>query len=213
VQGVRQDPSVEDYGTSRLEAFSDGVFAIAITLLILEVRVPRDVPLGEGLLEIWPSYLAYVTSFLTIGVIWFNHDAILRLVRRADRTLLSLNTLLLMVVAFIPFPTRLVAEYLREGGADERYAALAYGCTFVLLAIVFNLWWRWISHGRRLIRGDVPQRDVAAINRTFNPGIPSYAIVTALAFLSPLVSVALSLALAMFYGLPPTLYARRRAGV
>jgi uncharacterized membrane protein len=201
---------VEDYGTRRLEAFSDGVFAIAITLLILEVRVPGDRPLGQGLLDIWPSYFAYVTSFLTIGVIWFNHDAILRLVARADRLLLTLNTVLLMVVAFIPFPTRLVAEYLRKGGADERNAALAYGCTFVVLAAVFNLWWRCISRGGRLIREDVPQHDVAAINRTFNPGLPTYALVTALAFLSPLATVALSLALAVFYGLPPTVYSRRR---
>jgi uncharacterized membrane protein len=201
---------VEDYGTGRLEAFSDGVFAIAITLLILEVRVPHDRPLADGLLDIWPSYFAYVTSFLTIGVIWFNHDAILRLVARADRALLTLNTLLLMVVAFIPFPTRLVAEYLREGGADERNAALAYGCTFVVLAVVFLFWWRWISRGRRLIRPEVPQRDVVAVDRSFAPGIPSYAAITALAFVSPLLTIALSLALAVFYGLPPAVYLRRR---
>jgi uncharacterized membrane protein len=200
----------EDYGTRRLEAFSDGVFAIAITLLILEVRVPTDRPLGEGLLDIWPSYFAYVTSFLTIGVIWFNHESILRLVARADRVLLTLNTLLLMVVAFIPFPTRLVADYLRRGGADERNAALAFGCTYILLAIVFNFWWRWVSRGRRLIRADVPQRELDAIDRTFNPGIPTYTAVTALAFASPLATVALCLALAVFYGLPPALYMRQR---
>lgn len=199
---------MEDYGTRRLEAFSDGVFAIAITLLILEVRVPPERPLGEGLLDIWPSYFAYVTSFLTIGVIWFNHDAILRLVGRADRALLTLNTLLLMVVAFIPFPTRLVAEYLREGGGDERTAALALGCTYIVLAVVFNLWWRCIARRRRLIRPEVPQRDVDAINRTFNPGIPLYAAITALAFVSPLLTIALLLAVAVFYALPPAVYHR-----
>lgn len=199
-----------DESTGRVDAFSDGVFAIAITLLILEIRAPQGVPLGHGLLEIWPSYFAYVTSFLTIGVIWFNHHAIFRMVRRVDRTLLLLNTLLLMVVAFIPFPTRLVAEFLREGGDDERIAALAYGSTFVVLAVVFNLWWRWIASGRRLIDPDVPQHDVDAVWRTFNPGIPSYVGFTALAFASPVASVALCLAAAVFYALPPSLYMRRR---
>ena len=199
-----------DESTTRVEAFSDGVFAIAITLLILEIRVPEDGSLGHGLLEIWPSYFAYVTSFLTIGVIWFNHHTIFRMVARVDRTLLFLNTLLLMVVAFIPFPTRLVADFLREGGGDERIAAVAYGTTFVVLAVVFNVCWRWIARGRRLIRPEVHEDEVAAVTRAFNPGIPSYAAFTALAYASPLASVGLCLGLAVFYAVPPSLYTSRR---
>ena len=100
--------------TARLETFSDGVFAIAATLLVLELSVGGTAhgDLGRKLLDLWPSYLAYATSFLTIGIIWVNHHAIFELIGRTDRTLLFVNTVFLLVVAFIPFPTRLVAHYL-----------------------------------------------------------------------------------------------------
>jgi uncharacterized membrane protein len=191
----------EHVETNRLEAFSDGVFAIAITLLILEVRVPAGRDLGSGLLDIWPSYLAYATSFLTIGIIWINHHSVFHKTAYADRMLLLLNTLLLMVVAFIPFPTQLVAEHIREA-RDERVAALAYGLTFIVLAIFFQLVWRWISTGRRLIRPDVAQRQVDDITRSFDPGIVLYGSATAVAFASPIASVALYCAIAAFYFLP-----------
>src|SRR3954453_20380785 len=121
-------------GTTRLETFSDGVFAIAATLLVLEFSVhaaagPR---LGHELLHLWPSYLAYATSFLTIGIIWMNHHHTGSLMARVDRTFLFLNNVLLMVIAFLPFPTRLVAEHLRGHGA--RPATLAYAASFVLMA-------------------------------------------------------------------------------
>ena len=195
--------------TTRLEAFSDGVFAIAITLLILEVRVPAGRDLGSGLLDVWPSYLAYATSFLTIGIIWINHHSIFDKTAYADRTLLLLNTLLLMVVAFIPFPTQLVAEHIRESH-DERVAALSYGCTFIALAIFFQLTWRWIATGRRLVRPEVPQARVDDISRSFNPGILLYGGSTAIAFASPIASVALYLAIASFYFLPASTVRRRR---
>jgi TMEM175 potassium channel family protein len=196
--------------TSRLEAFSDGVFAIAITLLVLEFSVDAaTTDLGKALVHIWPSYLAYVTSFLTIGVIWVNHHALFNYVSHVDRALLFLNTLLLMVVAFTPFPTRLIAEFLREG-QNEETAALAYGITFVIMAVVFQLLWRWMATGRRLIRPEIPQEDVDDITRTFAPGIPIYAGATLVALVSPIASVALYLAIALFYALPPSLYRRRR---
>ncbi len=191
-------------GTGRLEAFSDGVFAIAITLLILEIRVPpHSHELGHALLHIWPSYLAYATSFFSIGVMWVNHHAIFRKLARADHTLLFLNTLLLLVVAFVPFPTRLVAEYLREGGGAERAAAIFYGSTAIALAVFFNALWRYVSRGRRLIDAQVPQEVVDDITRTFRPGIAIYAAATAIAFLSPLASVAMFLAIAVFFAVPP----------
>ena len=189
----------EVIGTGRLEAFSDGVFAIAITLLILEIKVSG--PLGDQLLHIWPSYLAYVTSFLTIGIIWLNHHLIFVKVRSVDRTLLLINTLFLMVVAFIPFPTFLVAEYLRESG--ERDAVLAYGITFVVLAILFQLLWLYVAVGRRLIRDEVPQAEVDDVTRSYLPGVPVYAVATLVAFASPFAALALLLAIAVFYSLPP----------
>jgi uncharacterized membrane protein len=190
----------EAIGTGRLEAFSDGVFAIAITLLILEIKVSG--PLGDQLLHIWPSYLAYVTSFLTIGIIWLNHHLIFVKVRAVDRTLLLINTLFLMVVAFIPFPTFLVAEYLRERG--ERDAVLALGITFVVLAVLFEALWLYVSVGRRLLRDDVPQAEVDDITRSYLPGVPVYAAANLVALASPFASIALLLAIAVFYSLPPS---------
>ena len=199
-----------DFSVSRVEAFSDGVFAIAITLLILEVRVPSGTAdVGSALLHIWPSYLAYVTSFLTIGVIWVNHHSVFTLLSRVDRSLIFINTLMLMVVAFIPFPTRLVAEFLREAH-NERDAALAYALTFVLLAIVFEVWWRWITTGRRLVKPEVPQATIDTITKSYNPGTAIYGGAAALAFVEPLASVAICLALAVFFAFPPAVVTRSR---
>ena len=196
---------------ARLEAFSDGVFAIAITLLVLEFSVDTATQdLGQELLHIWPSYLAYVTSFLTIGVIWVNHHSLFNYVDHVDRALLFLNTLLLMVVAFTPFPTRLIAEFLREAD-DERTAALAYGITFVIMAVIFQLLWRWIATGRRLVRPEVPQEALDDITRSFTPGIAIYAGATLVALASPVASIVLYLVIALFYALPPSLYRRKTA--
>jgi TMEM175 potassium channel family protein len=196
--------------TGRLEAFSDGVFAIAITLLVLELSVDTAThDLGAELVHIWPSYLAYVTSFLTIGVIWVNHHSLFDFVDHVDRGMLFINTLLLLVVAFTPFPTRLIAEFLRED-ENERTAALTYGITFVIMSVIFQLLWRWMSTGRRLIRPDVPQEALDDVTRAFTPGILIYAGATLVALVSPLASIVLYLVIALFYALPPSLYRRRR---
>jgi uncharacterized membrane protein len=185
-------------GTTRLETFSDGVFAIAATILVLEISVSHvHGGLGGALLDLWPSYLAYVTSFLTIGIIWINHHYCVQTIARADRTLLFINMLLLLVVAFMPFPTKLVAEYLRRPG--EQAAVYAYNATFILMAVVFSGWWRYASGGRRLIAENVPDAEVHAITRAFNPGIPLYAIAFVVAIFNPLASVLLNLAIAAFY--------------
>ncbi len=184
-------------GTGRLEAFSDGVFAIAATLLVLEFSVSSNGDLGRQLLHLWPSYLAYATSFLTIGVIWMNHHFCVEVIGRADRTLMFLNLLLLLTVAFLPFPTRLVAQHLQRPG--EQVAVYVYDATFVLMAVVYNVWWRYASTGRRLIAEGVPERAIAAITRAFNPGIPMYAVTFLVAIWSPLASVALTFAIAAFY--------------
>ena len=184
--------------TSRLEAFSDGVFAIAATLLILEIGVDtsrRDV--GTQLLHLWPSYLAYVTSFLTIGIIWMNHHAIVGCMRGADRVLLFLNLLLLMTIAFLPLPTRLVAENLDNAG--ERAAVYAYAATFVVMASLFNVLWRYARRDRRLIREGVPESQLRAIDRAFMPGVPMYAVTLLTGLASPLASVFLTFAIAAFY--------------
>jgi uncharacterized membrane protein len=184
-------------GTGRLEAFSDGVFAIAATLLVLEFTVNSRHGLGTQLLHLWPAYLAYATSFLTIGIIWMNHHFCVETIARADRALMFLNLLLLLTVAFLPFPTRLVAIYLEHGG--ERAAVYAYDATFVLMSVIFNAWWRYASGHRRLIAEGVPESAVRAITRAFAPGVPMYTIVFLVAIWSPLASVALTFAVAAFY--------------
>jgi uncharacterized membrane protein len=188
---------VQVEGTARLEAFSDGVFAIAATLLVLEIGVetPRD--LGSELLRIWPSYLAYVTSFLTIGIIWINHHHCVSLLRRVDRPFLFVNTLLLLSISFIPFPTKLVADFLQRDG--ERQAVYAYAATLLVMAVLYNLWWRYARGNRRLIREDVRDSALVAVDRAFDPGVPAYAITFAVAVFSPLASVILTLVLAAFY--------------
>jgi uncharacterized membrane protein len=190
---------VGDSSTSRLEAFSDGVFAIAATLLVLEIGVDstHGSDLGDELLHIWPSYLAYATSFLIIGIIWINHHHCVSLMSRVDRPFLFINLLLLLTVSFIPFPTKLVAQYLQKPG--ERSATLAYAATMLLMAVVYNIWWRYARRQRRLIADGVSDARLGAVDRAFDPGIPAYAIVLGVAFASPLASVVITLALAVFY--------------
>jgi len=197
---------MEGNGTARLEAFSDGVFAIAATLLVLEFSVDSGRDLGSQLVHLWPSYLAYATSFLTIGIIWMNHHYCVETMARADRMLLFLNLLLLLTVAFLPFPTKLVAQYLQKDG--EQAAVYAYDATFVLMAIVYNAWWRWASQGRRLIADTVPDATLRAITRAFDPGVPMYATVFVVAIWSPLASVALTFAIALFYLPSAALFSR-----
>jgi uncharacterized membrane protein len=184
--------------TSRLEAFSDGVFAIAATLLILEIGVSthsRD--LGHDLVHLWPGYLAYVTSFVTIGIIWINHHHTVSLLGRVDRTFLFVNNLLLLTIAFLPFPTKLVGDYLNEPG--ERAAVLAYAATFVLMAAMHQVWWQYARRNRRLIGDDVPESALRGVDLAYAPGVAIYGIAFVVAFASPLASVFLTFAIAAFY--------------
>ncbi|HUJ91570.1 MAG TPA: TMEM175 family protein [Gaiellaceae bacterium] len=182
-----------------METFSDGVFAIAATLLVLTFSVGafQGANLGHALLRLWPSYLAYVTSFVTIGIIWMNHHWCVGKMARVDRTFLFINILLLLTVAFLPFPTKLVADYLRKPG--EQAAVYAYDATFVAMSILYNLWWRYARTGRRLIAEDVPDPRLRAIDRAFDPGVPMYVACLVVAIFSPLASVFLTFAIAAFY--------------
>jgi uncharacterized membrane protein len=180
-----------------METYSDGVFAIAATLLVLEFSVESGDDLGSQLLHLWPSYLAYLTSFITIGIIWMNHHHAVSLLGRTDRTFLFINNLLLMTVAFLPFPTKLVAQHLQDNG--EKAAALTYAATFVVMSVVYNSWWRYASGSRRLVAEGVPDSALRAVSRAFDPGVPMYTAVFVVAFFSPLASVLLTFAIAAFY--------------
>jgi uncharacterized membrane protein len=187
--------------TNRLETFSDGVIAIAITLLILEIDVPEDThgELWSALLRQWPSYLAYLISFAVIGIIWVNHHGILALVARVDRPLLYLNLLLLLAVAGIPFPTALVAEHLQSPGIDSEVAAAVYGGWATLVALSFNLMWRWIVHDESLIRDDIDLRALRANTRRFSLGLVIYPLTVGIAFLNPILALGVHGLLAAYY--------------
>src|SRR5436190_20210948 len=194
--------------TGRVEAFSDGVFAIAITLLILAVGIEQSFARGSvehQLLHLWPAYIAYAVSFLTVGIMWVNHHQIFRHFVRVDRPLLLLNILLLMCISFTPFPTRVVADHAKSGG-DREAAAVLYGLTMTLTAICFLS--VWIYGSRRLLRPDADMREVTGITRSYLPGAPTYALATAIAFVSSIASLIIFGVIAIFYAISSSFFGR-----
>jgi uncharacterized membrane protein len=188
--------------TGRIEAFSDGVFAIAITLLVLDLKVPEvDHGLGHALAQEWPRYASYATSFLTIGIIWVNHHAMFDRIVRVDRTLMFVNLLLLMLVSLIPFPTALLSRFLRSG-PDQHVAAAVYSGTLLAMGITFFAVWLRASRGRRLIDAALPAPVVSAITRRNIVGQPIYLAALAAAFVSAAASLALCALGALYYVFP-----------
>jgi len=198
------DDRADEKETARIEAFSDGVFAIAITLLILEIKVPQEAgseeTLTKALARQWPSYVAFLSSFATIGIMWINHHRLFTHIRRIDHGLLVLNSLLLLAVVVVPFPTALLAAH--WGGPGERVAAIVYSGLFVVVAVFFNLLWRYAAGGNRLLRKNAAA-DVKAITRQYSFGPLLYLLCLGLAFVSVVASVAGAIALAIFFALPP----------
>ena len=194
-----------DSDTGRLETFADGVIAIAITLLILEVRVPpvEGGQLARAVVHAWPSYAGYVVSFLTIGVIWVNHHHMFKLIRRTNHAFLMLNVIFLMTIAFLPWPTALVAEYIRD--ADGRHVAAAvYGLTMVAIAVMFNVvWWYASSRGRLLVDGLDPAA-IAKASRNYLVGPIVYGVAVLVAPWNAFVSLSIYAALAVYWLLPGT---------
>lgn len=194
--------------TNRVEAFSDGVFAIAITLLILAVGVDQARASGSlrhQLVHLWPAYIAYIVSFITVGIMWINHHRLFRHFVGVDQTLLLLNTLLLMAIAFTPFPTRVVAEFAHTD-SDRRAAALLYGINFTITAILFLCVWMYGS--RHLLRDDADAREVSGITRSYLPGAPIYATATLVALVSPIASFVMFGAITLFYAISSAVFGR-----
>ncbi|MFF7749483.1 TMEM175 family protein [Streptomyces sp. NPDC007971] len=187
--------------SSRVEAFSDGVFAIAITLLILEIKVPAAGEHGglwRALADQWPSYASYVVSFLVIGIMWVNHHQVFSYVARVDRTLMFLNLLLLMVVAAVPWPTAMLAEYLREDHASHAAAAV-YSLVMVLMALTFQaLWWHLTRTGH-LFDARVDASAARATRVRFALGSLGYPLTVGLAFVSAPLTLAAHGLLALYY--------------
>jgi uncharacterized membrane protein len=172
-----------------MEAFSDGVFAVAITLLVLEISVPLSAfdDLWGGIGDQWPSYLAYVTSFMTIGGLWLVHHAVFRRLEYADSIVIRLNLVLLMAVSFLPFPTKLMAEALREK-AGEHQAVLFYGACLLVITTLLAALSRYAARKELLVDGD--SRDaVQSIANRLTPSLGFYALVIGLAAFAPKVAI------------------------
>lgn len=191
--------------TSRVESFSDGVIAVAATLLVLNVTVPIVGPhasLGQKLGHQWPEYVAYAVSFITIGIIWINHHVVFSRLRTADHAVLMLNLLLLLWIALIPFATSLMTQYLRLGHG-QYLAAAVYAGTFLLMSISFAaLNWFILFRRTALLEAELSFDERRTIITRFVTGIVPYAVAAALAPVSPYITLAICGAIAAFYALP-----------
>lgn len=195
-----------------MEAFSDGVFAIAITLLVLEIAVPAGS--GDDLLgalrDQWPSYLAYFVSFATIGAVWFAHTAITEHLEHANSVLMRLNLLLLLVVSFLPFPTKLLAEYVHEPDA-ERVAATVYGINLFLALVMVSITWRYAVR-EHLVSPDLADDDVKTLTKRLTPTLGFYVVMILRGLFLPVAAVIGYLALALFILIPFSAIRHRPVG-
>jgi uncharacterized membrane protein len=193
--GTGRDPA-------RLVFFSDAVFAIAVTLLVLEIRPPEDTRhLLHGLAALWPSYLSYVITFLLIGQVWANHHVMFDHIRSADRTVLFLNTLLLMDIAFLPFAAAVLAAAFRTGHG-QRTAVVFDGLAFLLAALLFNLIWGYVRRDQRRLGTTIDAAGAGAISRRFRLALAWLATGTLLGALLPVLGMAVIAAFIPYYWLP-----------
>lgn len=180
----RGDPS----DTSRLEAFSDGVIAVAITLLVLDLKVPEPETgksLADGLVALWPNLLAYVISFVAIGVMWLNHHTMFKRLARVDHSIMVLNLFLLLCIVTLPFSTSLLSTYLNVPG-DETLAAIVHACSFLVASILFiTLQHHVLSRRAHLLREPLTQSEKRIILRRGMIALPAYVIAAAAALISP----------------------------
>ena len=186
---------------SRTEAFSDAVIAIAITLLVLEIKVPvvrHDQSLGRALWDEWPKYATFAVSFLTIGIMWINHHALFERIARIDRRLMFVNLALLMTISFVPFPTAVLGDYVQEGDQGHVAAAL-YGVNMLLVGLGFlALWWHLLAHPDLRAPGFTEADVRRSIRRTL-PGPITYAVAIGVSFVSAPAALALYAAVVCYF--------------
>jgi TMEM175 potassium channel family protein len=188
--------------TGRLEAFSDGVYAIAITLLVLDIAVPAKSAdhLLSALVNQWSAYLAYVVTFSTIGASWLGHNVITEYLDRANPTFIRLNLLLLAFVAFLPFPTRLFADFIGKD-QPERVAATIYGIFLLLSSTLLWVLWRYAVHAH-LVRPDLADEEVQLLTQRLTPGLGGYVVLIVAGLFRPVIAVIGYLGIALFYIIP-----------
>jgi uncharacterized membrane protein len=200
------------YRTNRLEAFSDGVLAIAITLLVLELTVPEvgEDGLLAALVAQWPEYLAYLVSFATIGAIWMAHSAVTEYLEEVDPTILRINLLLLFFVSLLPFTTRLLAENFEVEDA-ERIAVTIYGLNLLFASLVLSGMWQWARHAG-LVDAVSRDEEVRFLNRRLAPGLGGYVAILVVGIFQPTVAVLGYLLVALFFMIPLGAFRESRAG-
>src|SRR5262245_39110307 len=187
--------------TTRMEAFSDGVFAIAITLLVLDLVAPSlKSDVGRALIDAWPSYAGYIVSFATIGAAWIAHVAITDHMDHADALFLRVNLVVLLFVSVLPFPTRMIAEY--ESVANpERIAVTIYGINLLLIAASLSGLWRY-AVAEHLVKEETPDEHVESITSKLTPSLGLYLGAIVIGLFAPRAAAALYLAIALFMLIP-----------
>jgi uncharacterized membrane protein len=195
--------------TARLETFSDGVFAIAATLLVIDLHLPATVSHGRLLHTLFTGhqlaeYAAYAVSFFIIGITWLNHHSVFRQVREVDRSMTVINLLLLLVIAFLPFPTRVLAEYLNTGGANAHAAAFFYSLVMAVMSVLWaSLWWHCTTNECALLEHRMTPDEVRRSRFQFSGGVLLYLPMLGLSFVSAGLTLGLQAALALYYALDP----------
>lgn len=205
-------PASEEPSPARIEAFSDGVFSIIATLLVLDLRVPREAmlrgqPLLAALADQWPLYSAYVVSFLQVGVVWANHHMMFHHIKKSDHVLLVLNLLLLMCIAVLPFTTAILSEYAKANFTDLRVAAFTYSALLGVAGIFFVLIWK---HADRhdLIHPHVDEHRIAALGLHWLFVPLFYSVAFLLVFVNPYLGMSVYLLLLFYYALPGPVFIR-----
>jgi uncharacterized membrane protein len=188
---------------ARLEAFSDGIFAIAITLLVLTISQPSNYnDLGHELANRLPSFGAYVVSFAVIGIMWLNHHSMFTHIEHSDRGLILLNLFLLLTIAFLPYPTGVFGEALRQHSGTT-VAAVFYSLTMAVNALAWGALWLYASTNRRLLVATFPEPERRLATLLFTGGIAPYLLAVGVAFLSPIASLSIQGAFAVYYAFDP----------
>ncbi|PWT99828.1 MAG: DUF1211 domain-containing protein [Bacteroidetes bacterium] len=201
-----QRKSIE-ISTSRLEAFSDGVFAIAITLLILEIKVPtkstlEHESLADYLIHQWPQFFAYIFSFVIIGIYWANHHYLFKLFRRTDHVFNLLNVLFLLTIAFLPYPTGIFGEFIAER-EHLRMAVIFYSIGITFPSLSWLLMWSYASRNRRLTDERLTDDFISSLSRKFLLSNVFYIIAIIISLFYPIISLVLNVTLTLIYLLPP----------
>jgi len=187
----------------RLETFSDAIFAIAITLLVLNIAQPSNFhDLGRQLANRLPDFAAYIVSFAVIGIMWLNHHSLFVHFAKSDRVLVLTNLGLMLTIAFLPYPTGVFGRALVQG-SGARVAAVFYSSTMAVNAYMWAAMWLYASTGRRLLVADFPESERLVSTVLFTVGTVAYTLAVGVAFVSPVASLALQGAFALYYALDP----------